>query len=236
MSTALAFLSLLVMIVFACSLLYLIYAKFKSKPMKKAGIVSALSFVAICVCFTLFANSPEQVEKTKQQKEAADMLNQAAIKTKYLSFCEEYYGYCKNYELHCGKYKSTLEQASNAQINVYQTYNDLDAVKNNLDALHDSVGKMVVPKELDEKQADQLKDALWDFKSSILTRIKIIEKTKECVDSGNFSPSKVNEIKELAQFSDNNMLKSFLTITTVSEELGFKDEISNLKAKYLQAK
>lgn len=118
---------------------------------------------------------------------------------------------------------TTFEGVGNGTVNAYTAYDNMKVLKQHYDNLYSAYNQMEAP-EL-SKENEKLFDTFTSkMQSAAMWRGEAVEKAQEMFDTGDASPSKLDEMKKDVAYADNEMMQAAIALTSLKMELGLLEE------------
>ncbi|WP_137744539.1 hypothetical protein [Robertmurraya siralis] len=116
-------------------------------------------------------------------------------------------------------WKPTFEALSNGNANIYNAYDNLKIVRDTYRDLS-GVFKSIPVDDLGKEHQKLLESAFSDLRYAAVARQIAAEKAMEMIDTGNYSPSFMDEIESQIKSADSQMISGVASIAIVESELG----------------
>lgn len=122
-----------------------------------------------------------------------------------------------------GLWVNTLNGLSNKSIDIYTAYSNIVTLENKLERPWRELNHLEPPKGLSEEHQEKLEEAAQHFGTWAYCRRNACKLYTEMLNQGNFSPQKVNEVKEEINSGDALMMQGWILVNEVKADLGIKE-------------
>ena len=198
-----------------------VYAKI-SKTKRIIGIACIISLVLGIAT----AEPPTEKDNTAATPESTTKQETAVSTEQLTQDLQNFYNQLVSYDnktkdVWNNTWVPTVNGVGTGEVDRYTAYKNMKDMYNFFDRQKLNISKNVsIPESVTDEAKDKLNEAVEDYRTALVARKQAAKKMQEVLDSGDYKPSELDEVKRQIGIADQFEIKSMATVVEVFKTLG----------------